>query len=63
MNLWTMERLMEIVDNNPRQAVREITQQMNLSHPTITRHSANIGEVKKMDKWVPCGLSNGQKLK
>ncbi|KAF2366735.1 hypothetical protein FHG87_002501 [Trinorchestia longiramus] len=57
------EQLHAVVDQNPRQSVREMSQTLGVSIATVLRHLKIIGKVKKLDKWVPHELNENQKLK
>ncbi|XP_066253422.1 histone-lysine N-methyltransferase SETMAR-like [Euwallacea similis] len=56
------EVLQVLVEANPRQTVRELSEELNVSIATISRHLKLIGKVKKMDKWVPYELNKRQKI-
>ena len=51
-----------IVEDNPRKTVREIAKELEIDIATISRHLEAIGQVKKLDKWVPHELNNNQKI-
>lgn len=55
------DQLKAIVEANPRQTVREIAQELDVSYPTIFEHLKQIGKVKKLDKWIPHELNENQK--
>ena len=47
------ENLRAIVEQNPRQSVREMSRELGVSSSTVSDHLKQIGKVKKLDKWVP----------
>ncbi|KAF2346061.1 Transposase type 1 [Trinorchestia longiramus] len=57
------EQLHAVVEQNPRQSVREMFQTLGVSIATLSRHLKIIGKVKKLDKWVPHELNENQKLR
>lgn len=57
------EQLKAVVEQNPRQSVREMSQTLGVSASTVSRHLQSIGKVKKLDKWVPHELNEHQKLR
>ncbi|KAF2364734.1 Winged helix-turn-helix DNA-binding domain [Trinorchestia longiramus] len=59
------EQLHAVVEQNPRQSVREMAQTLGVSIATVSRHLKIIGQVKvkKLDKWVPHKLNENQKLR
>ncbi|KAF2358169.1 hypothetical protein FHG87_011078 [Trinorchestia longiramus] len=57
------EQLHAVVEQNPRQSVREMSQTLGVSITTVSRHLKIIGKVKKLDKWVPHELNENQKLR
>ncbi|KAF2361822.1 Transposase type 1 [Trinorchestia longiramus] len=64
-DVWRVEneQLHAVVEQNPRQSVREMSQTLGVSIATVSRHLKIIGKVKKLDKWVPHELNENQKLK
>ncbi|KAF2367782.1 hypothetical protein FHG87_001451 [Trinorchestia longiramus] len=46
------EQLHAVVEQNPRQSVREMSQTLGVSIAIVSRHLKIIGKVKKLDKWV-----------
>ena len=46
---------------NPRQTTWEVAQELNIDHYMVIWHLKQIGEVKKLDKWVPHKLTAFQK--
>ncbi|KAF2368605.1 Transposase type 1 [Trinorchestia longiramus] len=57
------EQLHAVVEQNPRQSVREMSQTLGVSIATVSRHLKIIGNVKKLDKWVPHELNENQNLR
>ncbi|KAF2344777.1 hypothetical protein FHG87_024467 [Trinorchestia longiramus] len=57
------EQLHAVVEQNPRQSVKEISQTLGVNIATVSRHLKIIGKVKKLDKWVPHELNENQKLR
>ncbi|KAF2349966.1 hypothetical protein FHG87_019280 [Trinorchestia longiramus] len=57
------EQLHTVVEQNPRQCVREMSQTLGFSIATVFHHLKIIGKVKKLDKWVPHELNDNQKLR
>ncbi|KAF2354178.1 hypothetical protein FHG87_015064 [Trinorchestia longiramus] len=55
------EQLHAVVEQNPRQSVREMSQTLGVSIATVLRHLKIVGKVKKLDKWVPHELNENQK--
>ena len=41
-----------VIEQNPRQSVREIPQTLDVSIATVSRHLQSIGKVKKLNKLV-----------
>ncbi|KAF2345107.1 hypothetical protein FHG87_024138 [Trinorchestia longiramus] len=57
------EQLHAVVEQNPRQSVREMSHTLGVSIATVSRHLKIIGKVKKLDKWVPHELNENQKVR
>lgn len=55
------DRLKTLVEENSRQTVRELSEELGVDAATVSRHLASIGKVKKLDKWVPHELNDSQK--
>ncbi|XP_066246332.1 histone-lysine N-methyltransferase SETMAR-like [Euwallacea similis] len=53
--------LKAVVEANPRQSASELSLIFSVTKKTILTHLAEIGKVKKLDKWVPHELSDIQK--
>ncbi|GFU55604.1 histone-lysine N-methyltransferase SETMAR [Nephila pilipes] len=49
------------VEVNSRKSARELSLMYNVSKQTILTHLAQIGKVKKLDKWIPHKLTDAQK--
>ena len=49
-------QLKQLVEENPRTTVRDLSLSLNVSPTTVSTHLAYIGKVKKLDKWVPHDL-------
>ncbi|GFU49913.1 histone-lysine N-methyltransferase SETMAR [Nephila pilipes] len=47
-------------EGNSSQSARELSLMYNVSKQTILTHLAQIGEVKKLDKWIPHELTDAQ---
>ena len=50
-------RLLQLVEDDPRQTTRELAGLLGVSQPTIVTHLAQLGKVYKMPQWVPHKLS------
>uniref|UniRef100_W6NAW3 SETMAR n=1 Tax=Haemonchus contortus TaxID=6289 RepID=W6NAW3_HAECO len=55
------DQLKASVEADPHKTTRDITKELNVHHTTIVRHLKQIGETKKLDKWVPHELAESQK--
>ncbi len=55
------DHLRAVVESDPSQSTRELASIFSVSIPTILAHLAEIGKVKKLDKWVPQELTDAQK--
>ncbi|XP_076673232.1 histone-lysine N-methyltransferase SETMAR-like [Andrena cerasifolii] len=55
------DELKVAVESDPSQSVYELSLKFGFSEQTILTHLAQIGKVKKLDKWVPHELSEKQK--
>lgn len=49
------------VEANSSQSARELSLMYNVSKQTILTHLAQIGKVKKLDKWIPLDLTDEQR--
>lgn len=47
-----------ITENNSWETARGIAVRMKITHATIIHRLTRIGGVKKVNKWVPCELSD-----
>ena len=52
--------LKAVVELNPRTTLSELANEFNVDIATISRHLAAIGNVKKLEKWVPHDLTEKQ---
>ena len=50
-----------ITEADPLITTLEVTQELNIDHPTVIWHSKQIGKVKKF-KWLPHELTINQNL-
>ena len=57
------DELKVIVESDPSQSAYELSLKFGVSKQTILTHLAQIGKVKKLDKWVPHELNEKQKQK
>lgn len=55
------DELKALVEQDPRQTIRQLANRLNVGIATIHLHIQQIGKVKKMDKWVPHELNENQK--
>ena len=55
------DELKVAVESEPSQSAYELSLKFNVSKQTILTHLAQIGKVKKLDKWVPHELNEKQK--
>ncbi|GFS89280.1 histone-lysine N-methyltransferase SETMAR [Nephila pilipes] len=53
--------LKNTVEANSSQSARGLSLMYNVSKQTILTHLAQIGKVKKLDKWIPHELTDAQK--
>lgn len=51
------DRLLQLVEDDPRQTTRELAGLLCASQPTIVTHLAQLGMAYKMPQWVPHKLS------
>lgn len=56
------EDLRTAVENNTRKTVRELSEELDASIATVSRHLKAIGKSKKIDKWIPHELTNSHKM-
>lgn len=57
-----IEKLLEIVKENPRLTTREMEIELNSNQHTINNHLSELGFRKKFGVWVPHDLSDEQKF-
>ncbi|EYC32644.1 hypothetical protein Y032_0482g2274 [Ancylostoma ceylanicum] len=55
------EELKAVVEADTSQTSRELSVRFGVSKQTMLDHLSQIGKVKKLDRWVPHDLSEGQK--
>lgn len=55
-----IDRLMELIDQDPRLSSRELGEELGCSHMTIQRHLHEAGKQWKYGAWVPHDLSLSQ---
>lgn len=53
--------LKALIEADKRKTVRELAGDLNVSIGTISEHLKEIGEVKKLDTWIPHELNEKQK--
>ena len=51
------EVLKAAVEANPKTTTRALAADLGVHHSTVARHLADIGKVKKMEKWIPHDLT------
>jgi len=56
-----LDRLVELVESDPRQSARCIASTLGCSHTTVSRHLNQLGYNKKLGVYVPHDLSINQK--
>uniref|UniRef100_A0A0N5BEU6 HTH_48 domain-containing protein n=1 Tax=Strongyloides papillosus TaxID=174720 RepID=A0A0N5BEU6_STREA len=57
------DELRKAVEVNPRETVRKLAEELNVSKTTISDHLKEKGKSKKLDKWVLHELNDYQKLR
>ena len=57
------EDLRAIVEQNPRQSVREMSMQLGVGILTVFDHLKQIRKVKKLEKWVPHEVNELQRAR
>ena len=55
------DQLRAIFEADPLTTKREVAKEFNIDHSGIMRHSKQIGNVKKLSKWLPHELTKNQK--
>ncbi|XP_043262919.1 histone-lysine N-methyltransferase SETMAR-like [Colletes gigas] len=53
--------LKAILEQNPRQSTRSISERLNTSQSTVNRHLEKLGKVSKLGVWVPHNLNERNK--
>ena len=48
--IFDNEQFQVVIEQNPRQSLREMSQTIGVSNATVFRHLQNIGKVKKLNK-------------
>lgn len=56
------EELRAAVEANPETSTRVLAAGLGVTPMTVSRHLAEIGKTKKMQKWVPHDLTDDQKI-
>lgn len=55
------DQLKALVEADPRTTIRELAEELGVTHPTVLDHLKQLGKTKKLDKWVPHELKENQK--
>ena len=55
------DQLRAIIKTDPITTTQEVAKELNVNHSTVVQHLKQIGEVKRLDKWVPHKLTANQK--
>ena len=55
------QQLRAITKADLLKTTREVAEELNVDHSTVILHLKQIGEVKKLNKWVPHELTENQK--
>ena len=53
-----LDELRSLVEANPRQSVRQLATQLNISHTSVLHHLKAMGKVPKLGTWVPRRLTD-----
>ena len=63
---WPLEvdrdQLKAIIKADPLTSTQEVAKELSVDHYTVTWHLKQIGKVKKLDEWVPHGLTTNQNI-
>ena len=54
-------QLRDIVEADPLTTTWEVAEECNINHSMVIWHLKQIGKVKKLNKWVPCDLTQKKK--
>ena len=54
------DEIKAMIENNRRSTTRELAEKLNISHTYIERHFKQLGNIKKLDIWVPQKLNEIQ---
>ena len=57
-----INELKALVEADPRTTVREIAEELGVSHLTVLEHLKQLGKSKKLYNWVPLKLNENQKI-
>ena len=57
------DQLKVLVETDSPKSVRALAEKLNADPSTVSRHLADIGKSKKLDKWVSRELNQNQKNK
>lgn len=55
------DQLKALVEADPRTTIRELAEELGVTHPTVLDHLKQLGKTKKLDKWVPHELKENKK--
>ena len=58
-----VDRLLEVIEDDPRLSSRELAKEFGCSHVTITHHLKEIGKSWKCGKWSPHELDESQQVR
>ena len=53
----TSDDLQALLDENPRQAIRELAETLHVDQSTVDRRLHEMGKIQKAGRWVPHKLS------
>lgn len=51
------EKLNALLEENPCQSTRELANQLNISHTSVSNHLHRMGKIIKLGKWIPHQLT------